>query len=51
MIFLMQSLRHISRMSVILQILPGLGYDKRVISEVINMVDFSEYKRRQGSPG
>jgi NAD+ synthase (glutamine-hydrolysing) len=29
----------------------GLGYDKKVVSEVINMVDFSEYKRRQGSPG
>lgn len=29
----------------------GLGYNKEVISKVIDMVDLAEYKRRQGSPG
>lgn len=27
------------------------GFDKKIVKEVINMVDYSEYKRRQGSPG
>lgn len=27
------------------------GFDKKIVKEVINMVDNSEYKRRQGSPG
>ena len=28
-----------------------LGFTKKMVKDVINMVDFSEYKRRQGSPG
>jgi len=28
-----------------------MGIDPKVAKEVINMVDFSEYKRRQGAPG
>jgi len=27
------------------------GFNKKTVSEVINMVDTSEYKRRQGAPG
>lgn len=27
------------------------GFDEKIVKDVINMVDFSEYKRRQGSPG
>lgn len=27
------------------------GFDKKMVMEVINMVDSSEYKRKQGSPG
>lgn len=27
------------------------GFDKKIVKKVINMVDNSEYKRRQGSPG
>ncbi len=29
----------------------GKGIDPKVVKEIINMVDFSEYKRRQGAPG
>ncbi len=28
-----------------------MGFDPRVVKDVLNMVDNSEYKRRQGSPG
>jgi NAD+ synthase (glutamine-hydrolysing) len=27
------------------------GFDKKIVKNIINMVDSSEYKRRQGSPG
>ena len=27
------------------------GFPLKIVSEVINMVDFNEYKRRQGAPG
>jgi NAD+ synthase (glutamine-hydrolysing) len=29
----------------------GSGIDIKIVKEVINMVDFNEYKRRQGAPG
>jgi NAD+ synthase (glutamine-hydrolysing) len=28
-----------------------LGFEEKMVKNVINMVDFNEYKRRQGSPG
>lgn len=28
-----------------------MGFKEKIVKDVINMVDFSEYKRRQGSPG
>ena len=29
----------------------NMGFDPEVVKDVLNMVDNSEYKRRQGSPG
>jgi len=28
-----------------------MGFDPLVVKDILNMVDNSEYKRRQGSPG
>lgn len=33
------------------QAIIDMGFDPQLVKKVINMVDFSEYKRRQGAPG